>query len=99
MQESQPLRHHLRGEKIDAGRIAPWPCEAADQTELAGSSPTPNTIGIVAVAALAANAKDVVVGVAITATRRRTRSAITAGRRSYSPSSQWYSIVTFSPST
>jgi hypothetical protein len=36
-------------------------------------------------------------GVAITATCRRTRSAIKAGRASSRPSSQWYSIVTFWP--
>jgi ABC-type uncharacterized transport system substrate-binding protein len=40
--------------------------------------PTPKTIGIVAVAALAAIAACVVLGAAITATRRRTRSAIPA---------------------
>ena len=34
-----------------------------------------------------------------TATRRRTRSAISAGRRSYWPLNQWYSTVTFWPST
>jgi hypothetical protein len=55
-----------------------------------------NTIGIVAVAALAAIEAGVLAGVAITATRRRTRSAISAGRRSYWPSSQLYSTVTLS---
>src|ERR1035437_3064974 len=53
-----------------------------------------DSIGIVAVAALAANVP-ALPGVAITATCRRTRSAINAGRRSYWPSSQWYSTVTF----
>jgi Tripartite tricarboxylate transporter family receptor len=40
-----------------------------------------------------------VLSVAITATCRRTRSANSSGKRSYLPSSQWYSTVTFLPST
>jgi hypothetical protein len=40
---------------------------------LTGSSPTPKTIGIVAVAALAASAAGLLPGVAITATRRHER--------------------------
>jgi hypothetical protein len=44
-----------------------------------GSSPTPNTIGIVAVAVLAARVVSILPALAITATRRRTNSAITAG--------------------
>src|SRR5262249_18279220 len=51
------------------------------------------------VAALAACAAKLPAGVAITATRRRTRSAMSAGRRSNWPSSQWYSTVTFWLST
>src|SRR5262249_61422896 len=53
----------------------------------------------VVVAALAACAAKLPAGVAITATRRRTRSAMSAGRRSNWPSSQWYSTVTFWLST
>ena len=64
-----------------------------------GSSLTPKTIGIVAVADLAAIEAGVLPGVAITATRRRIRSASTAGKCSKWPSSQWYSITTFWPST
>ena len=64
-----------------------------------GSSATPKTIGIVAVAALAAIVPGVLPGVAITATRRRTRSATLAGKLSYWPSSHWYSTFTFWPST
>jgi hypothetical protein len=60
---------------------------------------TPNTIGIVAVAALAAIELGVLPGVAITATRRRTKSAISAGRQSDWPSSHRYSTITFWPST
>jgi hypothetical protein len=54
MQETQPLGDQLVDEKIDAGRVAARPREAGDKTKLDRSSPTPNTIGIVAVAALAA---------------------------------------------
>src|SRR5262245_5663963 len=70
----------------------------ARRPSLIGSSPTPKTTGIVAVAALAASVGTLPT-VAITATCRRTRSAISAGRRSWWPSSQWYSTVTFWPST
>ena len=34
MQEPQPLGHHLRVEKIDAGRVAARPGEAGDKTKL-----------------------------------------------------------------
>ena len=34
MQEPQPLGHHLRGEKIDAGRVAARPGETGDKTQL-----------------------------------------------------------------
>ena len=47
-----------------------------------GSWATPKTIGIVAVAVLAASAASVLLGVAITATRRCTKSVTTAGKRS-----------------
>src|SRR5215470_14091689 len=79
------------------GRVAPKAGEGG--LDLTGSSPTPKTIGIVEVAALAAWAPARKAGVAITSTRRRTRSAMTAGRRSNWPSSQWYSTITFWPST
>jgi hypothetical protein len=98
MQDAQPLGRNLNVEKIDAGRVAAWPREAGNKTELDRSSPTPKTIGIVAVAALAASAAGLLPGVAITATRRRTRSAMSDGRRSYWPASQWYSTVAFWPS-
>jgi hypothetical protein len=99
MQKLQPLGHHLHIERIDAGRVAAGPREAGDKTKLDRSSATLKTIGIVAVAALAAIEPAVVPGVAMTATRRRTKSAIRDGRRSNWPSSQWYSTVTFWPST
>jgi hypothetical protein len=34
MQECQPLGHHLRLERIEAGRVAARPREAGDQTKL-----------------------------------------------------------------
>ena len=33
MQERQPLRRHLRSEKIEAGRVAAWPGEASDKSK------------------------------------------------------------------
>ena len=65
---------------------------------LTGSSPTLNTMGIVAVAALAANATGLPPVAAMTATCRRTNSAASAGSRSYCPSAQRCSIARFWPS-
>jgi hypothetical protein len=79
--------------------LPPGRATLATRPSLTASSPTPNTIGITAVAALAAVAPALPPGTEITATRRLARSAISAGRRSYRPSSQWYSIETFLSST
>ena len=54
----------------------------ATRPSLTGSSPAPKTTGIVAVAALAARAAGVKPGVAMTATRRWTKSATSPGTRS-----------------
>src|SRR5262245_56794399 len=69
MQESQPLCRQLSREKIHAGRVAARPRQAGDETQPDRVFPTPKTIGIVEVAALAASAAAVVPGVAMTATR------------------------------
>src|SRR5215472_6948426 len=99
MEESQSLGRNFSGEKIDAGRVAARLGKAGDETKFDG------------VVADAEDDRDrcgrshgrlsnaVWPGVAITATRRRTRSAMSGGRRSYRPSSQWYSTITFWPST
>ena len=79
--------------------LPPGRARLATRPSLTGSSPTPKTIGIVVVAALVAIAANVVPTIAITAPRRRTRSATSAGTRSYWFSSQWYSTDTFRPST
>src|SRR5215467_3591193 len=71
----------------------------ATRPSLTGSSPTPNTIGIVVVAAFAASAAGVLAEVTITLTRRRIRSSTSSGNRWYWPSAQRYSIDTFWPST
>src|SRR5205823_4485158 len=63
-----------------------------------GSAADTKTIGIVAVAALAASGPGVP-PVAMIATRRRTRSAANAGKRLSWPSAQRYSTATFWPST
>ena len=64
-----------------------------------GSSPTRNTTGIVAVAALAANAAGGPPDVTITAERKRTNSAANSGKSSVLLSPHRYSILTLSPST
>ena len=79
--------------------LPPGRARVETRPSLTGSSPTPNTIGIVVVAALAAIAVWVPPGVAITVTRQLTMSAISAGKRSYWPRNQWYSTLTFWPST
>src|SRR5262249_34361889 len=61
--------------------LPPGLARLATRPSLTGSSPTPKTIGTVAVAALAASAAGLLPGVAITATRRRTRAAMSDGRR------------------
>jgi hypothetical protein len=59
MQKPQPLGYHLAAEIIDAGRVAAGPGKAGDKTKLdrTGSlpMPMPRTMGMVAVAALAAS--------------------------------------------
>jgi len=62
---------------------------------LTGSAPVRKTIGIVMVAAFAAIAALMLLPDAITLTPRRTRSAASAGSRSYRLSAQRYSIATF----
>src|SRR3984893_1578689 len=99
VQQPQPLGGDIRDEKIDAGRVAARPSEAGDKTHLDRVCTDAETIGIVVVAALAASEAGLPPGVAITATGRRARTSMSGGGRSYSPSSQWYSTVTFWPST
>jgi hypothetical protein len=94
MQEPEPLGLNFTGKNIDARRVAARRARLATRPSFTGSSPTPNTIGIVVVAVLAASAARLP-AVVMTATRRRTRSVMSAGRRSNWPSSEWYSTVTF----
>ena len=58
-------------------RVAAGPREVGDKAELDRVLAKPNTMAIVDVAALAASVVGMLAGVAITATRRLTRSAIT----------------------
>jgi hypothetical protein len=64
-----------------------------------GSPTTPNTIGTVVVACLAARAATVPPAVRMTSTLRATSSAARTGSRSIFPSAQRYSIRTLLPST
>ena len=82
-QQLQPLCRQLADRrKLTPVTLPPGRLRLATRPSLTGSSPTPKTIGIVAVAALAASAAGVPVAT-ITATWRRTRSAASAGSRSY----------------
>src|SRR5262249_26352276 len=97
-QQAQLLCAQLRLEGMHAGHIAARPGKTGDEASLTGSPAALNTIGTVAVAALAATAAGM--GAAtITATGRRPSSAASAGSRSYCPSAQRYSIVTLCLST
>src|SRR6516162_7871652 len=98
MQSPSRLATTSPRKKLIPVRFPPGRARLATRPMLTGFSATPKTTGIVAVAALAASAARLPPGVAITATWRRTRSAISAGKRSYRPSSQWYSTETFWPS-
>jgi hypothetical protein len=64
-----------------------------------GSAPVANTTGIVVDADLAAMADAMLPGTAMTATRRRTKSATNSGSRSLSFCPKRYSIATLRPST
>src|SRR5215211_3154492 len=77
----------------------PGRARLATRPSLTGSRPPVNTIGIVGVAVLAANAGSPPPVATITATGRRTKSAANAGRRSYCPSAQRNSIAKLCPST
>ena len=98
MQELQPLGN-LPLEKIDARHIAAGPGEAGDKTKAdrVGGDAEDDRDG--RGRRLGRERAGTLPGVTITATRRRTRSAASAGSRSYWPSSQRYSTVTFWPST
>ena len=80
VQQFEPLRRDLYVQLGHARDVAAGVAQAADETELIGSLPISNTIGIVAVAAFAASAAGVLVA-AITVTWRCTRSAAIAGSR------------------
>jgi len=88
VQQPQPLGRDIRDEKIDARRVTTRTGKVVTRSNLTGSAPTPKTIGIVVVAALAASAAGLLPGVAMTATRRRTKSVMSDGRRSYFPPNQ-----------
>src|SRR5215469_16874914 len=79
-------------------KFPPGRARLSTRPSLAGSSAATKRIGIVAVAALAANAAGTV-AVAIAATRRRARSLASAGNLSISFSPERYKTDTFSPST
>src|SRR5215475_7739326 len=88
-----------RMKKFAPVRFPPGLPRLATSPSRTGSPPTVKRIGIFDVAALAANADEGPPVAAMTATRRRTRSAASSGKRLTSFSAQRYSKATFSPST
>ena len=80
-------------------RFPPGRFKLATRPASTGSAPVRKTIGIVAVAVLAASAAVFPPVAAITVTWRRTRSAANACSRSYWSPAQRYSIATLRPST
>jgi hypothetical protein len=75
----------LLDRKVTPVTLAPGRLKLATRPTSTGSTPVTNTTGIVAVAALAANAGGVVLATS-TLTWRRTNSAASVGRRSPWPS-------------
>jgi len=84
--------------KLIPVRLPPGRAKLETRPSLTGSSPELKTMGIVVVAALAANAGGGL-NATITATRLRTSSAASAGSWSVRVSAQRYSIATVSFST
>src|SRR5262249_29755883 len=82
VQQFQPLCYQLGAEKIDPCEVASRPGETVDQTKSDGVLVDGEDDGDRRGSALAANAEGGPPVVAITATRRRTRSAASSGRRS-----------------
>ena len=85
------------GRKIPV-KLPPGLARLATSPSLTGSWATVNTMGIVLVSALAANAGVEPPSGTITATGRRTNSAASTDNRSILLSAQRYSIAAFSPS-
>jgi hypothetical protein len=83
MQKPQPLGVDLINKKVDACRVAVRSGQTSDQTKLDRVFTDTENDRIVAVAVLASWAEIERPGAAITATRRRTRFAISGGRRLY----------------
>ena len=83
--------------KLIPVRLPPGRARLATRPRTTGSSPTTKTMGIVVVAAFAANTEGNP-AVAITATGRCTNSLASVGSRSSWLSAQRYSMAEFSPS-
>ena len=80
-------------------RLPPGRLRLSTSPIVAGSPPTENTMGTVAVAAFAAKAEGSPPVAISTSIPRLNRSLASSGKRSKRPSAQRYSIATFVPST
>jgi hypothetical protein len=98
MQNLEFLSRQIARQITTPVRLPPGRLRLAARPNCTGSTPMLKTIGMVAVAALAASVAGVP-AVTIPAIRRSTRSAASAGRRSFWPRAKRYSIATLWPST
>ena len=97
-QQLQTLRRIVLLSQLMPVTFAPGRLRLATKPSFTGSPPVAKTIGMTAVAALAATPDAVTPVATMTVTCRRTRSAARTGNRSYWPSDQRYSIATLRPS-
>src|SRR5262249_46842993 len=95
----KPLRPDSDRQRLTPVTLPPGLFMLVTRPSWTGSPPVWKTIGIVVVAALAARPGADVTHAAMTLTWWRTRSAASAGNRSYLPSAHRYSIAMLRPST
>src|SRR5262245_28912651 len=98
MQEFQMLWPQSAYKIAHPGEITAWLTQTIDEPNVTGSAPVTKTMGIVLVAAFAAN-EDGTSYAVITDTLRATSSPASDDKRSYRPSAQRHSMLTFLPST
>src|SRR5262249_12996441 len=99
VQELQPLGLQFVGQHIDPREIVAGAGEAGDETELDWVFANDEYDRDGRCCSFGRERMNCAAGRDDHATCRRTRSAITACKRSYWPCALWYSTVTFSPST
>ena len=99
VQEFDPLRSHLCIQRHYAREVAAWSAQAGDKSKFDRIARYVEDDRNRRGRRLGRSVAGVLPPVKITVTSRRTRSAASAGNRSYCPSAQRYSIATLRPST